>query len=110
MLEERAPGISITCGPFAGAIRGHHRSGTRTRRIFGQGLILVIPAAHMLSGWVAQTKPRVHIAGMELRATAIREGNFERVDLTFHSVDEQKLPIYLRMRRVPLCDNKPWPG
>jgi hypothetical protein len=26
------------------------------------------------------------------------------------SVDEQKLPVYLRMRRMPLCDNKPWPG
>ena len=67
--------------------------GTRTRRIFGQ-----------------DTKPRVHIAGMDLPATAIREGNFERVDLTLLSVDEQKLPVYLRMRRMPLCDNKPWPG
>jgi len=62
--------------------------GTRTRRIFGQ-----------------DTKPRVHIAGMDLPATAIREGNFERVDLTLLSVDEQKLPVYLRMRRMPLCDN-----
>jgi hypothetical protein len=25
-------------------------------------------------------------------------------------VDEQKLPVYLRMRRMSLCDNKPWPG
>jgi hypothetical protein len=47
---------------------------------------------------------------MELPATAIREGNFERADLTLLSVDEQKLPVYLRMRRMPLCDNKPWPG
>src|SRR5262249_18977005 len=70
---------------------------------------LVITAAHVV-GSVAQTKPRVHIAGMELPATAIREGNFERVDLTLLSVDEQKLPVYLRMRRTPLCDNKPWPG
>jgi hypothetical protein len=21
-----------------------------------------------------------------------------------------QLPVYLRMRRMPLCDNKPWPG
>jgi hypothetical protein len=42
---------------------------------------------------------------MDLPATAIREGNFERVDLTLLSVDEQKLPVYLRMRRMPLCDN-----
>jgi hypothetical protein len=55
---------------------------------------------------VAANQPR----GMELPATAIREGNFERVDLTLLSVDEQKLPVYLQMRRMPLCDNKPWPG
>src|SRR6516165_7326829 len=73
----------------------------------GKGLVLT--AAHVV-GSVAQTKPRVHIAGMELPATAIREGNVERVDLTLLSVDEQKLPVYVRMRRMPLCDNKPWPG
>ena len=39
-----------------------------------------------------------------------KEGNFERVDLTLLSLDEQKLPIYLQMRRMSLCDNKPWPG
>ena len=73
----------------------------------GKGLVLT--AAHVV-GSVGQTKPRLHIAGMELPATAIREGNFERVDLTLLSVDEQNLPVYLRMRRMPLCDNKPWPG
>jgi hypothetical protein len=26
------------------------------------------------------------------------------------SIDEQKLPIYLRMRRMPLCENAPWVG
>jgi hypothetical protein len=73
----------------------------------GKGLVLT--AAHVV-GSAAHTKPRVHIAGVELPATAIREGNVERVDLTLLSVDEQKLPVYLRMRRMPLCDNKPWPG
>jgi Trypsin-like peptidase domain len=73
----------------------------------GKGLVLT--AAHVV-GSAAHTKPRVHIAGMELPATAIKEGNFERVDLTLLSVDEQKLPVYLRMRRMPLCDDKPWPG
>ena len=57
----------------------------------GKGLVLT--AAHVV-GSAAHTKPRVHIAGMELPATAIREGNFERVDLTLLSVDEQKLPVY----------------
>src|SRR5262249_40435350 len=65
--------------------------------------------AHVVTP-VARTKPRVHIAGMELTATAMREGDFERVDLTLLSINEQKLPIYLQMRRMPLCENKPWPG
>jgi hypothetical protein len=69
----------------------------------------VITAAHVV-GSAARTKPSVRIAGMELPATAIREGNVERVDLTLLSVDEQKLPVYLRMRRMPLCENHPWPG
>jgi len=73
----------------------------------GKGMVLT--AAHVV-GSAADTKPRVHIAGMELPATAIREGNSQRVDLTLLSVDEQKLPVYLQMRRMPLGDNKPWPG
>ena len=73
----------------------------------GKGLVLT--AAHVVTP-VARTKPMVHIAGMELPATAVKEGSWERVDLTLLSIDEQKLPIYLQMRRMPLCENKPWPG
>ena len=70
---------------------------------------LVITAAHVV-GLTRQTKPSVRIAGMDLPANAIKEGNFERVDLTLLSIDERKLPIYLQMRRLSLCDNQPWPG
>jgi Trypsin-like peptidase domain len=70
---------------------------------------LVITAAHVVAP-VARTKPSVRIAGMDLPATAIREGNFERMDLTLLSIDEQKLPINLQMRRMPLCEKTPWPG
>jgi S1-C subfamily serine protease len=73
----------------------------------GKGLILT--AAHVV-GSAHRTKPSVRIADLDLPATAIREGSLERVDLTLLSVDEQKLPVYLRMRRMPLCDNRPWPG
>ena len=73
----------------------------------GKGLVLT--AAHVV-GWAAVTKPSVRVAGLELRAHAIKEGDFERVDLTLLFVDEQKLPIYLQMRRMPLCENRPWPG
>jgi hypothetical protein len=55
--------------------------------------------AHVVSS-VARTKP-VRIADMDLPAPhqgrqfrASGEGNFERVDLTLLSIDEQKLPIY----------------
>jgi hypothetical protein len=73
----------------------------------GKGL--VITAAHVV-GLTRQTKPSVRIAGMDLPAHAIKESNFEREDLTLLSIDEQKLPIYLQMRRMPLCENQPWPG
>src|SRR5258708_33382527 len=63
----------------------------------GKGL--VITAAHVV-GRASRTKPSVRIAGMDLPANAIKEGSFERVDLTLLSVDEQKLPVSLRMRRM----------
>ena len=73
----------------------------------GKGL--VITAQHVV-GSAAHTKPSVRIAGMDLPAHAIREGSSERVDLTLLSIDEHKLPIYLQMRRMPLCEKAPWPG
>jgi len=69
---------------------------------------LVITAAHVVTP-VARSKPNVPIAGMDLPANAIKEGNFERADLTLLSINERKLPIYLRCA-APLCDNQPWPG
>ena len=73
----------------------------------GRGL--VITAAHVV-GSASQTNPGVRIAGIELPAKALKEGSFEHVDLTLLSIDEKKLPIYLQMRRMPLCDKPSWPG
>jgi S1-C subfamily serine protease len=73
----------------------------------GKGLI--ITAAHVV-GSAAQTKPLVRIAGKDLPAKAIREGSSHGTDLTLLSIDEQQLPIYLRMRRMPLCEKAPWVG
>ena len=73
----------------------------------GRGL--VITAAHVV-GSASQTNPGVRIAGIDLPAKAIKEGSTERVDLTLLSIDEKKLPIYLQMRRMPLCEKPPWPG
>ena len=85
----------------------HNRGDPDAAYIWASGLVLTV--AHVV-GSAARTKPSVRIAGMDLPAKAIKEGNFERVDLTLLSIDEQKLPIYLQMRRMPLCEQNPWPG
>jgi hypothetical protein len=73
----------------------------------GKGL--VITAQHVV-GSAARTNPSVRIAGMDLLAKPIKEGSLGQVDLTLLSIDEHKLPIYLQMRRMPLCEKAPWPG
>jgi hypothetical protein len=73
----------------------------------GKGL--VITAAHVV-GSAQRTQPNVRVANLQLPATAIKEGNFEQVDLTLLAVDQQKLPISLQLRRMPLCQIPPWAG
>jgi len=74
----------------------------------GKGLL--ITAAHVV-GWAFRTNPSVQIAGLDLPAKAIKEGSTHwGSDLTLLSVDEQKLPVSLRMRRMPLCETPPWTG
>jgi S1-C subfamily serine protease len=73
----------------------------------GNGLILT--AAHV-AGDVAQTKPHVVIAGQDLPARLVKQGSLESVDLTLLSVDGTKLPVSLRMRRMPLCERAPYAG
>jgi S1-C subfamily serine protease len=63
---------------------------------------LVITAAHVV-GSAARTKPDVRIAGLELPTETIKEGSFEKEDLTLLRIDQSKLPISLQMRRMPLC-------
>jgi hypothetical protein len=66
-------------------------------------------SAHVI-GSVARSKPSVRIAGTDLPAKDISEDNFENVDLTLLSIDEQKLPIYLQVRRMPLCEKNSGPA
>jgi hypothetical protein len=80
--------------------------GTKYGVYLGKGLI--ITAAHVVGP--ASHESIVRIADMDLPAKVIRESPFEWWDLALLSIDEQKLPIYLRMRRMPLCENHPWPG
>jgi S1-C subfamily serine protease len=73
----------------------------------GNGLILT--AAHV-AGNVEETKPHVLIAGRDLPAALVKQGNLESVDLTLLSIDGTKLPIGLQMRRTPLCKRPPYAG
>jgi hypothetical protein len=73
----------------------------------GSGLILT--AAHV-PGNVALTKPHVVIAGQDLPASLVKQGNLDTVDLTLLSVDATQLPVRLQMRRMPLCERASYPG
>ena len=68
----------------------------------------VITAAHVagLSLWTAV---QVEFAGKNLPAKVIKRGQFHNVDLTVLSVDDQQLPVSLRLRRMTVCKNSPWP-
>ena len=69
----------------------------------GKGLI--ITAAHVVSG-----DPKVRIAGLELPAKVLKTSPLEQLDLALLSVDEDKLPVSLRLRRMPLCQGRPVVG
>ena len=71
----------------------------------GQGVYLgnglVLTAAHVTgSFW---NTVRVAIAGQELPAAVIKRGSFSDVDLALVSIDDSKLPVSLRLRRMPIC-------
>ena len=71
---------------------------------------VVITAAHVVGHWPAITHPRVLVAGLDLPAEVIKEGSFETVDLALLSVDKERLPIGLQLRRNPLCKQPPGIG
>jgi hypothetical protein len=72
----------------------------------GQGLVLT--AAHVVSRWSFLISPRVLIAGQDLPAKVLKKGSFEGTDLALLSIDEQHLPLRLRLRRnLSLCQTFP---
>ena len=73
----------------------------------GQGLF--ITAAHVV-GRAWMTRPKVVIAGQEYPTGVVREGSLEGTDLTLLSVEENLLPMRLRLRRNALCKESPRPG
>lgn len=73
----------------------------------GDGLVLSV--AHVVGGGIVN-KPSVTIGGRTLTATVVKESPFEQLDLALLQFDESGLPLSLRLRRIRLCQGKPWPG
>ena len=73
----------------------------------GKGLVLSV--AHVVGGGILN-KPKVIIAGQTLIATVVKESPFEQLDLALLEINEEHLPVSLRLRRIPLCQGQPWPG
>jgi hypothetical protein len=73
----------------------------------GKGNFLT--AAHV-AGRTWLTHPKVTISGKEFPTTVVKQGQIETTDLTLLAVDEALLPMRLRLRRMNLCRNRPWPG
>jgi hypothetical protein len=74
----------------------------------GKGI--VITAAHVIGRWPILTNPRVRMAGQDLPVKIIKKGSFEETDLALLSVEEDRLPASLRLRRNPLCKSAPQVG
>jgi len=64
---------------------------------------LVITAAHVAG---ADTSG-VRIDGLNVAAKLVKTGAFPRLDLSLVAMDADKLPISLRLRRMPLCQQPP---
>lgn len=72
----------------------------------GRGLVLT--AAHVV-GRVDSGNPTVVIAGRDLEAKVVKQGDFEGVDLTLLSIDAQRLPARVGLRLMPICQAPPHP-
>jgi hypothetical protein len=73
----------------------------------GKGIF--ITAAHVV-GRAWMTRPKIVIDGQEYPTRVIKEGSLEGTDLTLLSVDENLLPMRLRLRQGKLCKDPPRPG
>jgi hypothetical protein len=68
---------------------------------------LIITAAHLTD---ADANMGVHIAGVALPASVVKQGSLEDVDLSLLSVDQDKLPARIRPLQMQLCRAPPWPA
>jgi hypothetical protein len=83
----------------------------RNGELDGSGIYLssglIITAAHLTS---AEANMGALIAGVTMPATLVKQGQFEDVDLSLLSVDQQKLPATVARIQTSLCNAPAWPG
>jgi hypothetical protein len=63
----------------------------------------ILTAAHVVGRWHLLKELEIGIAGQELPARIVKEGSVDKTDLTVLSIDEERLPVRLRLRQNPLC-------
>lgn len=68
----------------------------------GRGVVLT--AAHFVGRYPFAASPHVLIAGKDLPAKVIKQDPSDRVDLALLAVDERQLPVSLRLRLNPICN------
>jgi S1-C subfamily serine protease len=73
----------------------------------GKGLVLT--ASHVV-GRNPFNRPKVTIAGQDLPARVVKQSSLDGSDLALLEINEDSLPTGLRLRRISLCEARPWPG
>jgi len=68
---------------------------------------LILTAAHLTA---SSADMGVHIAGVHLPARVLKQGEYEDVDLTLLSVEQDTLPKIPVLPEMRLCEAPPWPG
>jgi S1-C subfamily serine protease len=106
-LAPARPACAQAVDPIDSSLRIYavHVSGGLYGVYLGQGLI--ITAAHVVG---SANNPPVRIAGLDLPGKVVKLSPFEQLDLALLWIDEEKLPVSLRLRRMPLCQRPPIAG
>jgi hypothetical protein len=64
----------------------------------------IITAAHVVGRWpYLISHPHVFVAGQDLPAKVVKSGSINGIDLALLTVDQERLPVSLRLRRISLC-------
>ena len=92
---------------YAVAINQAAQSRSGTGIYFGKGFVLT--ASHVV-GRALLKQTNVTIAGRDLPARVVKQDAFEQSDLALLAIDDRELPTTLRLHRISLCKDPPWPG